>query len=89
MNCRFCGAENDERAEVCRKCGKGLYALVDGAVLAGRYEIIQPLGSGGMGLVYKARDRDLSEIVAIKVLHSGSRSASFRAPAVCSPGSTA
>ena len=74
MNCRFCGAENDERAEVCRKCGKGLYALVDGAVLAGRYEIIQPLGSGGMGLVYKARDRDLSEIVAIKVLRSQSQS---------------
>jgi eukaryotic-like serine/threonine-protein kinase len=33
-----------------------------------RYEMIEPIGRGGMGTVYRARDRELDRIVAIKVL---------------------
>ena len=46
----------------------GDMAIAPGSVFAGRYAIEELLGRGGMGVVYRARDRQIDELVAIKLL---------------------
>jgi len=45
------------------------HGLAPGTVLFGEYEIVDVLGAGGMGEVYRARHRRLGETRAIKVMH--------------------
>jgi HAMP domain-containing protein/predicted Ser/Thr protein kinase len=48
--------------------GSGGDRLTPGSVFANRYEVKEILGAGGMGVVYRAFDRELGEPVAIKTL---------------------
>lgn len=42
--------------------------MSDKNVLAGRYELIEKIGDGGMAIVYKAKDRLLKRFIAVKIL---------------------
>jgi serine/threonine-protein kinase len=50
--------------------GRGLSDELDlsGRILGERYDLLARIGTGGMGSVYRARDRELDELVALKVI---------------------
>jgi serine/threonine protein kinase/tetratricopeptide (TPR) repeat protein len=82
--CPECKSDNPGTAAFCADCGTQLPSLDDievtetmetpreelttGSTFAGRYQIIEELGKGGMGRVYKANDKDIDEKVAIKLI---------------------
>jgi len=84
IECPKCKTENTSDSEFCKKCATPLPSskeiqvtdtievpkeeLTTGTSYAGRYQIIEELGKGGMGKVYKAHDTEINEKVALKLI---------------------
>ncbi len=72
--CRECatplpaGPAEEPQASFTRTLETTAGELARGTVFAGRYEIIEELGAGGMGRVYRAYDKKIEEEVAIKLI---------------------
>ncbi len=62
------GAQPDERNLSSTTSWPEPHRLVTGSCLAGRYRLCERIGSGGMGIVFRAHDDQLEVDVAIKVL---------------------
>ena len=70
--CADCGtqliASEDQEVAFTKTLLTPVEDLTQRTLFAGRYEIIEELGKGGMGKVYKALDIEIHEEVAIKLL---------------------
>jgi len=70
--CADCGTQlpppKDARPQVTETLQTPIKELTTGSTFAGRYQIIEELGKGGMGRVYKVFDTDIKEKVALKLL---------------------
>ncbi len=69
--CSHCGLDVSATQSACPVDGTAIEPLVHtGSTLDGKYEFLSLIGSGGMGVIYKARQIVLNKTVAIKMLHS-------------------
>jgi serine/threonine protein kinase/Tfp pilus assembly protein PilF len=82
--CPNCQYENPEDTVYCGKCATPLKSseqidvtetieapkeeLTTGSTFAGRYQIIEEIGKGGMGRVYKVEDTKIKEKIALKLI---------------------
>lgn len=74
--CSTCLKEVSTESFSCPGCNSPLTILhsrdLVGEILDGRFEVLELLGKGGMGIVYRARHRYLEQDCAIKVLRADS-----------------
>jgi len=84
IKCPKCQSDNPETATFCADCGTKLLehkdiavtktlelhkqGLTRGTTLADRYEIIEELGKGGMGTVYRVEDKKIGQDIALKLI---------------------
>ena len=84
ISCPKCQTDNPDTQRFCGDCGTQLPSpekiavtetieapkeeLTTGSTFAGRYQIIEELGKGGMGKVYKVHDTKINEKIALKLI---------------------
>ena len=84
VECPKCKTDNTSDSQFCKSCATPLPSskeipdtktletpkeeLTTGSTFAGRYQIIEELGKGGMGEVYRVLDKELKEEVALKLI---------------------
>ncbi|HXH63996.1 MAG TPA: HDOD domain-containing protein [Mariprofundaceae bacterium] len=68
MQCPGCGAWYAKTQKLCSACGLFL-TEGDEQPRLGNYRLIEKIGQGGMGIVFRAVDDTLDREVAVKVLH--------------------
>jgi serine/threonine protein kinase/tetratricopeptide (TPR) repeat protein len=71
--CISCGQEFSGDTAVCPHDGTTLTPLVQedmvGKIIGEKYEVLETIGGGGMGMIYKAKHILMKRIVAIKMMH--------------------
>jgi hypothetical protein len=66
--CGVCGRVQPRSGQRCVACSGPMHEARLPMVLAGKFEVEQQIGAGGMGVVYRGRDLHLNRPVALKVL---------------------
>src|SRR5512139_2387848 len=59
----------DVRPDATKTLQTPVHELTTGATFAGRYQVIEELGHGGMGRVYKVLDTEVKEKIALKLIN--------------------